>query len=88
MSENDSRATSHSFECVEDQVTCVEFSPFEASSHLIAYGGYSRISVGMCRFQVKSASVVLARLRALFNYFFVNLIYNYNQKSKSSYSSS
>lgn len=51
MSENDSRATSHSFECVEDQVTCVEFSPFEASSHLIAYGGYSRISVGMCRFQ-------------------------------------
>ncbi|XP_071494497.1 nucleoporin Nup37-like [Diadema antillarum] len=34
-----------------DSVTCVEFSPFESSSPLIAYGGNLRVSVGTCRFQ-------------------------------------
>ncbi|XP_006819848.1 nucleoporin Nup37-like, partial [Saccoglossus kowalevskii] len=36
-----------------DTVTSVEFSPFDQSSQLIAYGDGMRVSVGICRFEVE-----------------------------------
>jgi nuclear pore complex protein Nup37 len=38
-----------SFDC-QEIIHSVEFSPFENSSNLIAYGGNNRVSLGVCQF--------------------------------------
>ena len=39
-----------------DVVNVVEFSPFELSSNLLAYGTSTRITIGTCKFQVRTSS--------------------------------
>lgn len=48
-SNNQSTSSTFTFDC-QEIVNTVEFSPFENSANLIAYGGQSRVSVGLCLF--------------------------------------
>lgn len=48
-SQNASTSSTFSFDC-QEIVNTVEFSPFENSFNLIAYGGESRVAVGVCLF--------------------------------------
>ncbi|KAJ7330206.1 Nucleoporin Nup37 [Desmophyllum pertusum] len=50
---NQAVPSTFSFESVQD-VTVVEFCPFDSSAGLIAYGGENRVSLGMCLFQEES----------------------------------
>ncbi|XP_030844276.1 nucleoporin Nup37 [Strongylocentrotus purpuratus] len=51
-----SKRNGYSFES-RDTVSCVEFSAFEHSSSLIAFGGDLRVSIGTCRFQEQDNSL-------------------------------
>ncbi|XP_071115074.1 nucleoporin Nup37-like [Haliotis cracherodii] len=52
----DGRSTAYSIPC-HDVVQCVEFSPFEWSSQLLAVATSTRISIFTCRFQEEDATV-------------------------------
>ena len=55
------KESTYNIEC-HDIVEAVEFSPYEWSSDLLAIATTARISVGSCRFQVKSIFLVMSLL--------------------------